>query len=118
MSDKKRRRNFDREFKLEAVRLVIDSWLDAGFCVSNRFYIFHNNADKTFTAVDDSLGIDLWNYSFYHPFSGIYGDYDNDGDDDLYVCGHQGVLLYRNDGVTYAQNVILANENRIRSACN
>ncbi|RKZ32703.1 hypothetical protein DRQ33_05425, partial [bacterium] len=80
-----------------------DGWQDAGICARNRFCIFENNQDETFTAVDYELGLSPLAESFQYPFTGIFGDYDNDGDDDIYICGHYGALFYRNDDTAFVE---------------
>ncbi|MGB9561700.1 MAG: FG-GAP repeat domain-containing protein, partial [bacterium] len=78
-----------------------DGYQDAGLSTPGRLYLFRNNQDETFTAVDGELGI---HREYYFNGAG-FGDYDNDGDDDLYLAGqfmttHKG-HLYRNDGDTF-----------------
>ncbi len=67
--------------------------------------LYHNNGDGTFTNVARTLGLASPGYGF----QGVWSDYDNDGDVDLFVSqdrGHlgplfMGDLLYRNDGGTF-----------------
>jgi hypothetical protein len=60
--------------------------------VSDR--LFRNRGDGTFEDVTDRAGLrdDRWG------ISAAAGDYDNDGDDDLFVCNFGPCFLYRNDG--------------------
>ncbi len=56
--------------------------------------MFKNNGDGTFTEVANSLGID----SPMKSRNGIFGDYDNDGDLDLFTVNYSGdFILFRND---------------------
>ena len=58
--------------------------------------LYHNNGDGTFTDVTDTAGVgnagDTWD--------GLFLDYDNDGDLDIYVMNHMNLpnALYRNNG--------------------
>ena len=58
-------------------------------------YLFHNNGNGTFTRVTiGPVVTDALN-----SYAGIWGDYDNDGDLDLFVANDgQNNALYRNDG--------------------
>jgi enediyne biosynthesis protein E4 len=58
----------------------------------NRLY--RQNADGTFADVTEQAGVKGLRYDFG---AGV-GDYDNDGDADLYVTGYGGNTLYRNNG--------------------
>ncbi len=58
----------------------------------NRLY--HNNGDGTFTDVTEKAGLQGIGYGM-----GVaVGDYDNDGNEDLYVTAYGGNRLYRNNG--------------------
>jgi len=77
-----------------------DGWLDV-FVAGDSTYntpaasLYHNNADGTFSIMDAKLPASL-NSSY------TFGDYDNDGDDDLFVTGFfeftYASKLLRNDG--------------------
>jgi hypothetical protein len=82
-----------------------DGWMDiflvngstladvkAGKCHPSKLY--HNNHDGTFTDVTAKSGIDHcgWGYGV------AVGDYDNDGNEDLYITYLDGGVLYRNNG--------------------
>ncbi len=60
-----------------------------------RSALYRNNGDGTFTDVTEEAGVGA---------KGLYGeglavgDYDNDGDADLYVVGYGRAILYRNNG--------------------
>ena len=58
--------------------------------------LYRNNGDGTFTDVSEESGIDL------HAGAGMgitCGDYDNDGDTDIFVCNDvQANFLFQNDG--------------------
>ena len=66
--------------------------LKAGKCHSSKLY--HNNHDGTFTDVTAMSGIDHCGWGF----GAAVGDYDNDGNDDLYITYLDGAVLYRNNG--------------------
>ncbi|MGH9721311.1 MAG: CRTAC1 family protein [Bryobacteraceae bacterium] len=74
-----------------------DGWLDAYLVNStpSRGALFRNNRDGAFTDVTERAGVAA---------EGLFGmgvaaaDFDNDGDQDLYVAGYGRSILYRNDG--------------------
>jgi len=82
-----------------------DGWMDiflvngstledmkAGKCHPGKLY--HNNHDGTFTDVTSKSGINHCGWGF-----GVaVGDYDNDGNEDLYVTYLDGAVLYHNNG--------------------
>jgi hypothetical protein len=56
--------------------------------------LFRNNGDGTFTDVTTAAGVSGQHYGM-----GVAaGDYDNDGNRDLYVTGFGGNILYHNNG--------------------
>ena len=67
---------------------------------TNRLY--HNNQDGTFTEVAEIAGVAFDAPSIADGFGACFGDYDLDGDLDLFVCAwnvaDQGNQLYRNEG--------------------
>jgi hypothetical protein len=79
-----------------------DGWLDV-VLVNSRDWtpkaaslhgLYRNNRNGTFTDAVKGSGLD-------QPVYGLgvaAGDYDNDGDDDLYITALEGDRLYRNDG--------------------
>jgi len=70
--------------------LFVINFLDTNF-------LYFNNGDGSFTKVDTGLIVtDPAGFSI----SGNWGNYDNDGDLDLFVCngGSQNNLLYQNNG--------------------
>ncbi|MCK5328656.1 MAG: VCBS repeat-containing protein, partial [Candidatus Latescibacteria bacterium] len=75
---------------------------DADLYVSNREQanvLFRNEGDGTF--VDGTLDAGVPGHSSGTTLSAVWGDYDNDGDLDLYVLESNGFrtnLLYRNNG--------------------
>ncbi|MDP6409320.1 MAG: CRTAC1 family protein [Planctomycetota bacterium] len=56
--------------------------------------LFHQETDGTFTDVTESAGVGDRRYGF----GCATGDYDGDGDTDLYVCNLEENVLYRNEG--------------------
>src|SRR6266496_720353 len=66
--------------------------LKAGKCHFGKLY--HNNHDGTFTDVTAKSGIDHCGWGF----GAAVGDYDNDGNEDLYITYLDGAALYRNNG--------------------
>ncbi len=57
--------------------------------------LYRNNGDGTFTDVTDTAGVgNSGNYGM----GAACGDYDNDGDSDLYVTNFGANVLYRNNG--------------------
>jgi hypothetical protein len=82
-----------------------DGWLDIFFVNGTRFdgispehqpsnFLFHNNRDGAFTNVTDEAGLSRsgWGQGC------CIGDYDNDGNDDLFVTYWGGLVLYHNNG--------------------
>ena len=73
-----------------------DGDLDFYLCIDsapNRLY--RNNGDGTFTNVAAAAGVDVGGYSA----GACWGDYDNDGDVDLFVVNYRTPdRLYRNEG--------------------
>ncbi len=59
-----------------------------------RAALYRNNGDWTFTDVTDEAGV----ASRGHGLGVTVGDYDNDGDQDLYVSNFGPNVLYRNNG--------------------
>lgn len=59
--------------------------------------LFRNNGDGTFVDVAAAVGVQNFNYAK----SASWGDYDNDGDFDLYVSNMGHNRLYRNNGGTF-----------------
>ena len=82
-----------------------DGWMDiflvngstvedmkAGKCHPSKLY--HNNHDGTFADVTVKSGINHCGWGF----GAAVGDYDNDGNEDLYVTYLDGAVLYHNNG--------------------
>ena len=57
--------------------------------------LYCNNGDGTFTDVTDAAGV---GNSGYYGMGAACGDYDNDGDPDLYVTNFGANVFYRNNG--------------------
>ena len=56
--------------------------------------LYRNNKDGTFTDVTTEAGLNVEMYGL----GAAVGDYDNDGDDDIYITALEGDRLFRNDG--------------------
>lgn len=56
--------------------------------------LYRNNGDGTFTDVTETAGVGDTGWGMGCAF----GDYDNDGDADLYVTNYKANVFYRNDG--------------------
>ncbi len=64
--------------------------------LGSRDRLYHNNGDGTFADVAVRLGIDR---SGHYGLGVVWGDYDNDGDQDIYVANDSNPSeLYRNNG--------------------
>ncbi len=76
------------------IYLVNGNRLEGGLdpSITNRLY--HNNGDGTFTDVTEKAGVGDPGYGQ----GCCVGDYDNDGDLDLYVSNYGPNVLYRNNG--------------------
>ncbi len=101
-----------------------DGWLDI-FVTSfgdpdapgpGQHRLYHNNGDLTFTDVAQSAGVNQTSAALADGFGAAFGDYDLDGDLDLFVAGWRkdsaGNRLFRNHGdgtfddVTNASGII------------
>lgn len=80
-----------------------DGWLDLYFPNGRDRYkrgrtlrnaLYRNNRDGTFGDVTQAAGVPGTGYGF----GAAVGDYDNDGDSDLFVCQYGKNVLYRNNG--------------------
>lgn len=60
--------------------------------------LFSNNGDGTFSDVTEAAGVGDTGYGM----GAAVGDYDGDGDPDLYVTNFGPNVLYRNDGGTFS----------------
>ena len=59
--------------------------------------LYHNNGDGTYTDISNASGVS--NVPAYHGLGVVFADYDNDGDQDLYVANDQDPnFLFRNRG--------------------
>lgn len=83
--------------------IYVTSFGDANAAIAvggNRLY--HNNGDGTFTEVAAAAGVEYTSYLLPDGYGATFGDYDLDGDLDLFVCGWvalaYGNRLYRNEG--------------------
>ncbi len=76
-----------------------DIWPDL-FVINDRYtsenFLYHNNGDGTFTDVSYAAGVGGY---FIFSMSDTGGDYDNDGDLDIYITnGVAGNVMHRNNG--------------------
>ena len=64
--------------------------------------LYHNDGDGTFTEVAAATGVAMTSPTVGDGFGSTFGDYDLDGDLDLFVCGYWtqsgGNCLFRNEG--------------------
>ena len=78
-----------------------DGFLDVFICVRDNSIpniLYKNNGDKTFTLVNNQAGLLTTGYM---TLCAAFLDYDNDGDQDIYVSNDKTVvpnLMYRNNG--------------------
>ncbi len=90
-----------------------DGWLDIFVTTHGDTYnpipgqhkLFHNNGGTGFTEIAQAAGVNVTSPLLPDGFGSCWGDYDLDGDLDLYVCGwrmepfnSQGNRLFRNEG--------------------
>jgi hypothetical protein len=88
-----------------------DGWLDIFVTshggvdegqVPGRHHLYRNNGDLTFTDVAEQAGVNMTSREVSDGFGAAFGDYDLDGDLDLFVSGwvkqSKGNRLFRNDG--------------------
>jgi tetratricopeptide (TPR) repeat protein len=82
-----------------------DGWLDVYVLQGGRFppdpgakgdRLFRNRGDGTFEDATEKAGIDKLPQGYGHGIA--VGDYDNDGDPDLFVTRWRSYALYRNEG--------------------
>jgi hypothetical protein len=80
-----------------------DGWPDIYFVngrdrygrgIAARNALYHNNGDGTFTDVTEKAGVPGTDYGL----GCVWGDYDNDGYDDLFVTQYGRNVLYHNNG--------------------
>lgn len=78
-----------------------DGYLDVFICVRDSNIpniLYRNNGDKTFSLVNDEAGLLSEGYM---SFCSVFLDYDNDGDQDIYVSNDKYAnrnLMYKNNG--------------------
>lgn len=78
-----------------------DGYLDVFICVRDSNIpniLYKNNGDKTFSLVNDEAGLLS---DGYMSFCSVFLDYDNDGDQDIYVSNDKYAnpnLMYKNNG--------------------
>ena len=77
----------------------LDGYLDIYVCMNGiQNHLYHNNGDATFTDMTTPAGVEGGFEG--HSAAVAVGDYDRDGDPDMYVVnsGNEGNILYRNNG--------------------
>lgn len=86
-----------------------DGWLDLYFVnretTAHSNYLFENRGDGTFMDVTEGTGTST---GFKLSFSAVFLDYDNDGDQDLYVCHDKSDFansLLKNTGAGFFEDV-------------
>jgi hypothetical protein len=84
-----------------------------GSGIDLRDRIFHNNGDGTFSDVTRRAGVDDTRYGL----GCCAGDFDNDGDTDLFLTNHEGNILYRNNGDGTFSDVTAASKLGGKSLC-
>ena len=78
-----------------------DGWLDLFVSAYGRNFLFRNKGDGTFDEVGQRAGIS----GFENYWAGVaWGDYDLDGDLDIYVCGYVDYQPSESHGVTLQYN--------------
>ncbi|MBZ0172086.1 MAG: CRTAC1 family protein, partial [Phycisphaerales bacterium] len=84
-----------------------DGWLDIyvtgigtpGVPLTARNVLYRNNGDGSFTDVAAAAGVDVSSADQNDAFGAAFGDYDRDGDLDLFVAGwYGGNVLFINNG--------------------
>jgi len=71
--------------------------IDLTTCIGQPDFLFRNNGDGTFEDVSKSTG--AWSSYEYVGRGTAFGDYDRDGDIDIFIANNNGpVVLLRNDG--------------------
>ncbi|MHC4823692.1 MAG: CRTAC1 family protein [Planctomycetota bacterium] len=78
--------------------------------------LYSNNGDETFTDMAATAGVDFVSPTIADGWGACFGDYDLDGDLDLFVCGWQsnseGNRLFRNEGDgTFVDQTVFAGFN-------
>jgi hypothetical protein len=72
----------------------LDLFIADGLLNTSRNRLYHNNQDGTFTRITNVISTTLATH-----VAGVVADYDNDGDEDLFVAVPSGAQeFYRNDG--------------------
>ncbi|HWR82339.1 MAG TPA: CRTAC1 family protein [Candidatus Deferrimicrobium sp.] len=78
-----------------------DGWIDLYVTQSDvglPNYLYRNNGDFTFTDVAEKAGVARINEASGVSMDAVFADYDNDGDQDLYVVKWGCNRLFRNNG--------------------
>ncbi len=105
--------NLDYSWGCTFVDYDLDGWQDIFVTLGELHHfdmdnhpnqMFKNNGDGTFTDMANALGLDNPQKSR----NGIFGDYDNDGDLDLFLVNYAGEFcLYRNDVPSASNNFLV-----------
>ena len=77
----------------EGYAVDLFNWVDSSQ-VRTGNVLYRNDGDGTFTDISKEAGVDDRGYGM----GCAVADYDNDGDQDLYVTNYGGNVLYRNEG--------------------
>ncbi len=84
--------DYDNDGWIDILLLTGSRWNDVPAGATNRLY--KNNRDGTFTDVTEKAGLARGGW-----FSGVtIGDYNNDGNEDIFLTGWPQNCLYRNNG--------------------
>ena len=85
-----------------------DGNIDLYICKKRfRNTLFHNNGDGSFSEIGATAGVN----DIRDTRHAAWGDYDNDGDADLYIVNEQNNALFKNDGTGSFEEIACAVEN-------
>jgi hypothetical protein len=85
-----------------------DGNIDLYICKKGfRNTLFHNNGDGSFSEIGATAGVN----DIRDTRHAAWGDYDNDGDADLYIVNEQNNVLFKNEGTGSFEEIVCAVEN-------